>query len=517
MLLVDWGDVKHRTFVAILTVVVLLAVLIPLQPAWAAPAISVSPASGAAGTRVEISGTNFDSYVGDYLSIFFGDQEIASSPVVVSAGGQFQVSFDVPDDVLPEGVIVSVKGSLDSVLAAVTFTVPPVEIELNKAKTTIGTTVTATGEGFYADRYVNFLFVYGDTEISLGNILSGPTGEYQYEFTVPMSPAGVQQVIARNDKGDQAITGLEILPSAVVTPSIGAYEDTIAVEGIGFSSGSPVTVSFGTTMPVAQGQANAIGSVESVFGVPELTSGIYDLQITDVNGYAAQLQFTITAGIRLNHTTGYIGMPVIISGTGYSVGVTVSVYYDDVRVALATADELGSFSATFEVPASISGEHSVSATTGSTVRQLVFSVESEPPSAPKRLQPLVNNEDLPDTGFIWELVDDNSQPVTYTLQIATDDQFTDVVLEKTGLIAPQYDLSSADRLPSSSEGSPYYWRVNAVDAASNEGGWSTVGSFHWTESSLSMWVIIVLIVAGVIVVGFLVYWMIRRRAGYEED
>jgi hypothetical protein len=197
--------------------------------------------------------------------------------------------------------------------------------------------------------------------------------------------------------------------------------------------------------------------------------------------------------------------------------VTVSVYYDDVRVALATADELGSFSATFEVPAGVSGEHTVSATAGSTVRQLVFSVESEPPSAPKRLQPVVNNEDLPATGFIWELVDDDSQPVTYTLQIATDEQFTDVVLEKAGLIAPQYALSSADRLSSSEEGAPYYWRVKAVDAASNEGGWSTVGSFHWTSSSLSLWVIVVLIAAGVIVVGFFVYWIIRRRTSYEED
>ncbi len=516
MLPVDWGDVKHRTFIVIVVVVVLLAVVIPLHPVRAAPAISVSPVSGTAGTRVEISGMNFDSYVGDNLSIFFSDQEIASSPVVVSSGGQFQVYFDVPDDAFPGAVIVSVRGPLDSVLAAVTFTIPSAEIELNKAKTTIGATVTATGEGFYADKYINFLFVYGDTEVSLGNTLSGPTGEYQYEFTVPMSPAGMQQVIAMNDKGDLAIAGLEILPSAVVIPTIGACEDNISVEGIGFSSGSPVTVYFGTTMSVAQDQANAIGSFESAFSVPELTSGIYDLRIADINGYAAQLQFTITAGVRLNHTTGYIGMPIIISGTGYSAGVTVSINYDDVRVALATADELGSFSATFEVPAGISGEHAVSATVGSTVRELAFSVESESPSVPKRLQPLVNNEDLPNTGFLWELVDDDSQPVTYTLQIATDDQFTDVVLEKTGLIAPQYALSGADRLSSSGEGAPYYWRVKAVDAASNEGGWSTVGSFHWTASSLSLWVVIVLI-AGVIAVGFFVYWMIRRRASYEED
>ena len=508
---------KHRTFIVLTTVAVLsLVAVIPAQPALAAPVISLSPDLGAAGTRVEISGTNFNSYVGDSLSIFCGDREITNSPVEISSSGQFQTSFDVPDDVVPGEVTVSVRGPLGSVLAAVTFTVPQAKIELDTNSTVIGATVTATGEGFYADTFVSFFFICNGTEISLGNMLSGPTGQYQYEFTVPMSPAGVQQVIARNDeKGNLAIAGLEIIPSANISPVIGVHEDAIAISGIGFSSDSPLTVFFETTMPVTYDQANTIGSFEGTFNVPELASGIYDLWIVDVNGYTAQLQFTVTAGVRLNHTMGNIGAQVIISGAGFAAEVTVSIYYDDVRVALATTDEFGSLSATFEVPASMSGEHTISASAGDTIRQLVFSVESEPPPAPRRLQPQLNNEELPPTGFIWELVDDDSQPVTYALQIAIDEQFTDVSLEKTGLIAPQYALTGTDRLPSSSEGAPYYWRVKAVDAASNEGEWSTVGSFHWTASSFPLWAIIALIAAGVIIVGFLVY-RIRRETSYQD-
>jgi hypothetical protein len=509
--------VKHGTLVVLASIVVLsLAVAIPARPVRAAPLISVSPAYGAAGTRVEVSGTNFDSYVGDYLSVYFDGQEIVASPVRVSAPGQFTVYFDVPDYVTPGTVTVSVEGPFGSILAEASFTIPAAEIELSVTSATIGTKVEATGWGFYADRYINFLFAYDDTEISLGSTLSGPTGQYQYEFTVPMGPAGVHQVIARDDEGNLAVTGLEIVPSVVVSPTSGVYEDSIAIEGIGFSSGSPVTIYFGTTA-IAYDQANTIGSFEGTFNVPELALGIYNLWIADTDGYTAQFQFTVIAGIRLNYTTGHIGAPVIISGTGYAAGVTISIYYDEDRVALATTGELGSFSATFEVPTSVSGEHTVTASAGSVTRQLVFSVESTPPPAPRRLQPTLNDEELPPSGFIWELVDDDSQPVTYVLQIATDGQFEDVVLEKTGLIAPQYDLSSADRLPSSKEGAPYYWRVKAVDAASNEGEWSTVGSFYWTSFSLPLWTIIALIAAGVIIVGFLVYWLIRRRASYEED
>jgi hypothetical protein len=517
MLPVDRGAVKHRTFIFLTIAAVLsLVAVIPALPAWAAPVISVSPDFGAAGTRVAVSGTNFNSYVGDNLSIFFGDREIAGSPVEVSAMGQFQTYFDVPDDVVPGMVIVSVKGPLDSVLAEFLFTVPAAEIELNISSVTIGSTVTATGGGLYADSIVSLYFVYDGVEIALGNTLSDPAGQYHYDFIVPMSPAGVQQVIARDEKGNLAIAGLEIVPSMVASTFIGTYEDTIEISGIGFSSESVLTIYFGSTVPLAYKETDAIGGFEGTFNVPELASGIYNLNVVDVNGYTARLQFTVTAGVRLNLTTVYVGAPVVISGTGFAAGVTVSIHYDDIRLALATTDEFGSFSATFEVPASASGEHTVSASAGDTIRQLVCSVESEAPPAPKRLQPKLNNEELPSAGFIWESVDDDSQPVTYTLQIATDEQFTDVVLEKTGLIAPQYALTGADRLPSSTEGAPYYWRIRAVDAASNEGEWSTVGSFHWTASSLPLWVIIAMIAAGVIIAGFFIYWIIRRETRYAD-
>jgi len=516
MLSVDWGDVKHRTFIALIIIGVLsLAAVIPAYPALAAPVISVFPDSGAAGTRVEISGTNFDSYVGDSLFIFLDGQEITNSPVVVSTAGEFQTFFDVPDDIVPGTVTLSVRGPLGSVLATVIFTVPPAKIELDMTSVTIGAMVLATGRGFQADTLVSFSFFYNGTEIDLGSVLSDPTGQCQYEFAVPMSTAGVQQVIARDEKGNLAMAGLEITPSVVVSPVIGAYEDAIEINGIGFSPDSQVTISFGSTMPVASDWTDTIGGFEGAFSVPELASGIYDLRVVDVNGHAAQIQFTVDAGIRLSRTTGNIGAPVVINGTGFTAEVTASIYYDDVRVALATTDELGSFSATFEVPASVSGEHTVSASADSTIRYLAFSVESAPPPAPRRLQPQLNDEELPPTGFFWELVDDDSQPVTYTLQIATDEQFADTVLEKTGLIAPQHALTGADRLPSSQEDAPYYWRVRAVDSASNEGEWSTVGSFHWTASSFPLWAIITLIAAGVIIIGFLVYW-IRRETSYNE-
>jgi len=56
---------------AIAFIVPLLLVMLMGAPVLAAPIVSVSPTSGAVGTEVEIAGTNFDSYVGDDIYIYF--------------------------------------------------------------------------------------------------------------------------------------------------------------------------------------------------------------------------------------------------------------------------------------------------------------------------------------------------------------------------------------------------------------------------------------------------------------
>jgi len=60
----------------------------------------------------------------------------------------------------------------------------------------------------------------------------------------------------------------------------------------------------------------------------------------------------------------------------------------------------------------------------------------------------------------------------------------------------------------------YYWRVKAVDGASNEGGWSTVGLFYVgfsrTAMSGGVWYILYGVI-GLVLAG-LVFWFYRRRS-----
>lgn len=116
--------------------------------------------------------------------------------------------------------------------------------------------------------------------------------------------------------------------------------------------------------------------------------------------------------------------------------------------------------------------------------------------------------------FEWEDVTDDSLPVTYTLQIAKDEAFTSMVLEKTGLTKSEYTIPEAGKLAAVKKEAPYYWRVRAVDGASNVGEWTGVGTFYvsgfsFPGMSVHLWW--GLGVGGAIALG---YYLGRRRAYY---
>jgi hypothetical protein len=119
--------------------------------------------------------------------------------------------------------------------------------------------------------------------------------------------------------------------------------------------------------------------------------------------------------------------------------------------------------------------------------------------------------------FDWENVIADSPPVTYTLQVATDDKFTvsSIQLQKTGLIESEYTVTEAEAVRLIGQETPYHWRVRAIDAASNEGDWTGAGEFYVSTSfSLPSWVIYTLLGLGGLVLFGVGYWMGRRTAYY---
>jgi len=516
---VKWIDgMKYSRILTILSVAVvlsLLLVVIPSKPALAAPLLTLSPNTGAVGTSVTITGTNFGSYVGDSLSIFFNNVEIADSPKTVPATGTFEARFDVPGNAPPGNAWVTVKGPIDSILARAPFLVREAEIRLDVYEGSIGTPVTVTGEGFYADQTVVFYYSHDGLKEKLTTETAGPVGECQSQFTIPPSSAGKQKIIVESPQGQSATADFRVIPSAALSVSSGTTGDIVTVTGTGFSSGSEISV-YLTTRKVAYANTNQYGSFQGTFRVLAINSGVYDVRVQDEDGNAYKLQFAIVSDTNINTTTGNVGTELIISGSGFIASETVTVMYDDLEVASTTVDSKGAFSVTFDVPASDAGSHVITVSDGTNTREFDFTMESEPPPAPAPV-PVTDVTAESTLQLQWEDVDDLSLPVSYDLQVASDEDFASITLEKQGLTESEYTLTQGEMLKPTRKTTPYYWRVKATDSAANESEWSTPESFDVTSgSALPTWGIILLALFGVLVIGFLVFRLSRRRT-YDED
>ena len=475
---------KVFRILAIAFILPLLLVVLMGAPVLAAPIVSVSPTSGAVGTVVEITGTNFDSYVGDDIYIYFDNDEIADSPLVVPEAGSFSFDFVIPADADPGVHWIRVKFKVDTELVKTLFTVLEAEIELAPKAGVVGTSVTIVGRGFYADKMVDFYF---DNRIrgKLGTVVASPTGEFSYSFVIPGCIAGEHMIFAEDAEGNSAEVEFEVLSLVTLSPTSGAIGSILTVSGSGFHNRDTVVVFFEGAV-VTYAKTSDYGSFEVAFNVPTMVPGSYDVRAEDDDGNTDKAKFTITTGAGLNQTTGSVGTEVTVTGTGFTIGGTVTIKYDGTEIGAFRAGGNGDFKATFTVPVSKYGSHVITVGDGVSTKQLAFVVESEAPSVPMTLLPSDTGEARASASFDWEDVYDPSSPVNYRLQLGPDQNFTSVILDKRGLIESEYTLVEGERLAAVAKETPYYWRIKSMDGASNESPWSSPWSFYVVAPPMPM-------------------------------
>jgi hypothetical protein len=181
--------------------------------------------------------------------------------------------------------------------------------------------------------------------------------------------------------------------------------------------------------------------------------------------------------------------------------------YDTTQVASATTDATGGFYARFKAPASDGGEHNIVASDGISTIVSTFAMDSAPPPIPTLLSPTYDTKVDAQASFNWTDVSDPSG-VTYVFQIASDSSFGILILEKTGLTSPGYQMMEEEKLESGSM--VYYWRVKAIDAAHNESDWTFARTFR-VGSAPPAWISYIVIGCVVIAATVTFFWIRTRR------
>ena len=107
--------------------------------------------------------------------------------------------------------------------------------------------------------------------------------------------------------------------------------------------------------------------------------------------------------------------------------------------------------------------------------------------------------------FKWTEVTDPSG-VSYDIQVATDSDFKDIVFEHSGLTSAEYESIDTEALARGQ----YYWRVRAVDGASNASDWTATTQFKSGRMSLTTIIIILVVMVVIILIA------LRARAVFSK-
>jgi len=510
--------VKHSKICRTLSLVIILCLLVIVMPATPALAqtVTVTPTTGPVGTTVTITGTDFTA--GDTYSITFAYGNTTFAQTVVStttiAGTTFSATFSVPS--VPRGTY-TIQTATTPGNFSQSFTVTP-QITLSPSSGYADDTVTVNGTGFNASSTVT---IYFDT-INRGTVTATTSGSFSNAtFTVPESYRGSHTVKGSDAGGDSPSVSFTTLSKITIAPASGASGDTVTVTGTGFRASKPITIRY-NAVPVTTSPATIStgtnGSFTASFNVPAGLAGTYSVEATD-GTYSASADFMAAADVTISQTTteaspGHVGMELTITGTGFIPNTTVTITYTtEPFVTTTTTDANGAFSVTITIPPSTGGSHTIVVTDGYTTREFTFVMESEAPPIPAPLLPEEGTKAKAEAYFDWEDADDPSG-VTYTLQIASDEDFTTIVLEKEGLTSSEYTLTEEEKLESVGKKEPYYCRVKAIDGASNESQWSTPRSFYvgfqWPE--LKGWLLYTLIGLSALLLGIFGFWLGRKTA-----
>jgi hypothetical protein len=473
------------------------------------PSISISPDSGIVGDEVTVNGTGFAASE-TTIKVTYDGTDVETG-ITAGGTGSWETTFSLPASIKGSHTVdASGQTTSASDVPDVTVTIDPT-ISMKPSSGNVGTSVAVSGTGFGKSEG-SIQVIYDGTGVKTG--LSADTkGSWNAEFNIPNSTRGGHTIDASGASTDaDDVPDLTFIVSSAVTvkPTSGYVGDTITVTGCGFGgSESGITITFDDDVIKDDITANSEGCWNSSITVPTTTAGNHLIDAYGTSTTASEVADTklvVSSKMVLEPAEGHVGTSITINGSGFGAGKVVNLKYDGVALdAEYTTDDKGNFQASLVAPKSPGGKHNITATdTSGASATAVFGMETTPPSVPQVVSPKQGSRvglfDSITPTFEWVAISDPSG-VSYSIQISTQSDFATTLLSKDNLTESKYTLTDDEAL---SRGE-YYWRVKAIDGASNDSGWTQ--SIEFKAGLMPLWLFIVLVVVAAFILIRLVFFL----------
>jgi hypothetical protein len=434
--------------------------------------IEFTPTSGPAGGVVQITGTNFPASSTIIIKLDSTAVPITSGDTVTRSTGILISNITIPSGTAAGAHTITVTAGTSTATVNFSVTASAALDALSPASGPAGSDVNISGSNFPVSATLTFKVGAATVTPKSGDTTTRSSGIFISVVTIPAGTAAGAQTIS---------------VTAGTTTAIATF--TVTAPPATTTTTPPATT---TTTPPA-----------TTTTIPPTTT-----TTTPKPG---------TTTLTINKSGNNIGSAIGIGGSGFKKNGTVTLKYDDKTVGTATADASGFFVATFQVPPSKFGPHTITATDGTYTNTTTFEVESVAPKTPQPLSPAMGVTIKSPLKFDWADATDNSTPITYKLQIATATNFAadTIIIDKSGLTTSEYTLSEMEGLRLESNEGTLYWREKAIDGAQNESDWTGAGTFSVAQPfKFSGWPMIVIIIVGAIVMWLFGFWIGRKTAFY---
>jgi len=480
------------------------------------PSISISADSGVVGDEVTVDGKGFAVNESNIVVTFDGTN--AKTGIAAGNTGSWETTFSLPASANGSHTVgASGQTTNASDVPAVTVTINP-EISMTPVSGNVGTSVTISGTGFGKSEG-SIQVTYDGTAVETG--LSADTkGSWSTTIDIPSSTRGGHTIDASgaSTKADEVSDLTFIVSSAVaIKPTSGYVGDAITVSGCGFGGNeSGITITLDGNIIKSDLVANTEGCWNSSMTIPATTAGNHVVDAYGASTAASQVGETkvvVLSKMTLDPADGHVGSNIAINGSGFGASKMVTLKYDSTALATEyTTDDKGNFQASLVAPKSPGGKHNITATDDSGASGTAFfSMETTPPPVPQIVAPKEGSRvglfDRITPTFEWVAVTDPSG-VSYSLQISTQSDFATTLLSKDNLAESKYTLTDDEAL---SRGA-YYWRVKAIDGASNDSGWTQ--STEFKAGLMPLWAFILIVIVAVLFITRLFFFL--RKKGTER-
>ncbi|MBN1369848.1 MAG: IPT/TIG domain-containing protein [Dehalococcoidaceae bacterium] len=393
------------------------------------PTIKLDKASAMAGQQVYITGTGFGTSKGVVFTL--GAQQvnvewITGENARTTAGGNFVVSFAVPDIEEGQRYIVATDVTNNQISAQQEFTVlpPPLNpaISLAPVSGQVGETIEISGLEFNKLKAIT-LTIDGVALQPKTAITTTSAGTFNGSFIIPPLSGGSHTVKA-TDGEVEASAGFNVIQQIDVAPLSGKAGTVVEVTGSGLQAGKPVTVYFNSvflTTDPAGAKVGADGSLDLTFTVPAVATGTHRLEVR-VDNLILVEEFTTSAEVILSSQSSSVGKQVIAQTSGFAPSSPMLITFGGEQMPVVNTDSAGMANVAVIIPHVQEGTYELKIEVAGTVVTHNITIVAQAGLAPASA-PVGGSINITGSGF-WPnkalLLEWDSAPIDGLAQIQTN-------------------------------------------------------------------------------------------------